>query len=75
MAVTLGVNHSTARGIVARYIREGRITCRERPRGCQNNVLVDDEMRQCLEEIINDNYVVTLGQINGELRRRLLPNL
>ena len=25
MAVTLGVNHSTARGIVARYIREGRI--------------------------------------------------
>ena len=52
-----------------------RCTCRERPRGCQNNVLVDDEMRQCLEEIINDNYVVTLSQINGELRRRLLPNL
>ena len=43
MADTLGVNRSAARGIVARYIREGRI--RERPRGGRNNVLVDDEMR------------------------------
>ena len=33
---TLGVNRSTARGIVARYIREGRI--QERPRGGRNNV-------------------------------------
>ena len=66
VAVTLGVNRSTARGIVARYIREGLI--RERPRDCRNNVLVDDEMRQCLEEIINANYVLTLSQINGELR-------
>ena len=32
---------------------------------------VDDEMRQCLEEIINENCVLTLSQINGELRRRL----
>ena len=31
VADTLGVNRSTARGIVARYFREGRI--RERPRG------------------------------------------
>ena len=74
VAVTLGVNRSTARGIVARYIREGLITCRERPRGCRNNVLVDDEMRQCLEEIINENYVLTLSQINGELKRRLPAN-
>ena len=34
-------------------------------------MLVDDEMRQCLEEIINEIYVVALSQINGELRRRL----
>ena len=34
-------------------------------------MLVDDEMRQCLEDIINENCVVTLSQINGELRRRL----
>ena len=69
VADTLGVNRSTARGIVARYIREGRIT--ERPRGGRNNVLVDDETRQCLEDIINENYVLTLSQINGEFRRRL----
>ena len=45
VADTLGVNRSTARRIVARYIREGRI--RERPRGGRNNVLVEDDMRQC----------------------------
>ena len=28
-------------------------------------------MRQCLEDIINENCVLTLSQINGELRRRL----
>ena len=61
VADTLGVNRSTARGIVARYItcREGRI--RERPRGGRNNVLVDDEKRQCLEDIINENCVLTLS--------------
>ena len=53
VANTLGVNRSTARGIMARYIREGRIW--ERPRGGRNNVRVDDEMRDCLEEIINEN--------------------
>lgn len=69
-ADTLGVNRSTARGIVARYIREGRI--RERPRGGRNNVRVDEgEMRDCLEEIINENCLLTLTQVNHELRRRL----
>ena len=34
-------------------------------------MLVDDEMRQWLEDIINDNCVITLSQINGELIRRL----
>ena len=34
-------------------------------------MLVDDEMRQCLEDIINENCVFTLRQINGELSRRL----
>ena len=69
VADTLGVNCSMAREIVTQYIREGRI--RERPRGGRNNVLVDVEMRQRLEDIINENRVVTLSQINGELRRRL----
>ena len=67
VADTLGVNRSTARGIVAQYIREGRI----RPRGGRNNGLVDDEMRRCPEDLINENCVLTLSQINGELRRRL----
>ena len=33
-------------------------------------MLVDDEMRQCLEDVINENCVLTLSQVNGELRRR-----
>ena len=60
VADTLGVNRSTARGIVARYIREVRI--QERPRGGRNNVRVDEEMRDCLEEIINETvYSHLLG--------------
>ena len=66
---TLGVNRSMARGVIARYIRKGRI--QERPRGGRNNVHVDNEMRDCLEEIINENCLLTLAQINHELRRRL----
>ena len=69
VADTLGVNRSTARGIVARYIREGRI--HERPRGGRNHVRVDDEMKDCLEEIINETCLLTLYQINRELRRCL----
>ena len=69
VADTLRVNRSRARGIVARYFREARI--RERPRGGRNNVRVDDEMRHCLEEIINENCLLTLTQINRELGRRL----
>ena len=69
VADTLRVNCFMARGIVAQYIKEGRI--KERTRGGRNNVLADDEMRQRLEDIINENCVVTLSQINGELRRRL----
>ena len=34
-------------------------------------MLVDDEMRQCLEEIINENCFLTLSQINGEFRRKV----
>ena len=71
VADTLGVNRSTARSIVARYIREGRIE--ERPRGGRNNVRVDEEMRNCLSEIVDENCLLTLWQINRELRRRL-PN-
>ena len=66
---TIGVNKLTARGIVARYAREGRIA--ERPRGGQNNVRVDEEMKESLSDIVNENCLLTLSQINQELRQRL----
>ena len=59
VAATIGVNRSTARSIVARYLREGRIA--ERPRGEANHVRVDDEMRNCLNDIINEYCLLTLG--------------
>ena len=34
-------------------------------------MLVDDEVRQCLQDIINEKCVPTQSQINGELKRRL----
>ena len=54
VADTLGVNRSTARNIVARYIRDGRI--RERPRGGRNNVRVDDEMRDHQRKLFTHTY-------------------
>ena len=52
-----------------RCIREGRIN--ERPRGGVNNIRVDEEMRDCLDDIINENCLLTLSRINHELRTRL----
>ena len=69
VAGTLGVNRSTARGIVSRYVREGRIT--ERPRGGPNHVRVDNEMTDCLNDILNENCLLTLTQVNQELRQHL----
>ena len=69
VADTLGINRSTARSIVSRYVREGRIV--ERPRGGPNHVRVDNEMRDCLNEILNENCLLTLTQLNQELRQRL----
>ena len=69
VADTIGVNRLTARSIVARYIREGRIA--ERPCGGANNVRVDNEIKDCLNEILNNNCMLTLAQINQELRRCL----
>ena len=66
---TIGVNKSTGRGTVTRYVREGRIA--ERPREGPNHVRVDNEMRDCLNDILNENCLLTLTQINQELRQRL----
>ena len=70
VADTLGVNRSTARGIVARFIRESRVD--ERPRGVRNNVKVNAEMRQCLEAIFEESPMLTLEDINRKLREELL---
>ena len=69
VADTLGINRSTARSIVSRYLREGRIA--ERPRGGPSHVWVDNEMKDCLNEILNENCLLTLTQLNQELRQRL----
>lgn len=69
VAVTIGVNRSTARSIVARYLREGTIA--ERPRGGANHVRVGDELRNCLNDFINENCLLTLAQIYQEIRQRL----
>ena len=68
VANTFGVNRLTARqrNCCTVYPR-----IHGRPRGGRNHVRVDDEIRDCLEEIINENCLLTLYQINRELRRRL----
>ena len=66
---TLGVNRSTARSIVSRYVRECRIA--GRPRRGPNYVRVDNEMRDCLNKILNENCLLTLTQVNQEFRRRI----
>ena len=63
------VNHSTARGIVTRFIRESRV--HERQLGGRHNIKVNEEMRQCLEEILSENPMLTLEATNAELRERL----
>ena len=69
VADTIGVNRSTARSIVARYIREGRKA--ERPQGGPNHQRVDNQIRDCLNDILNENRQLTLAQINQELQQHL----
>ena len=64
VADTIGVNRSTARSI------EGIIA--ERPCGGANNVRVDNEIKDCQNNNLNNNCMLTLTQINQELRRCLL---
>ena len=47
VADTLGINRSTARSIVSRYVRESRIA--ERPRGGPNHVRVHNKMRDSMK--------------------------
>ena len=69
IADNLGINRSTARGIIGRYLPEDRVGAR--PRGGRNHVKVNEEMRRCLEVILNGNCTLTLTAINAELQRCL----
>ena len=66
VANALGMNRSMRRSIIALYIREGRMN--QRTRGGRNHVKIDDK-KNCLEGMINENCLLTLNQINEELRR------
>ena len=55
--------------VVTRFIRENRV--HERQRGGRHNIKVNEEMRQCLEEILSENPMLTLEATNAELRERL----
>lgn len=71
VADTLGIRHSTARSIVVVYLRDGRRN--KLPKGGAKNQKVDDEMRNALEDLLDVNALLTLRQINDDLRARL-PN-
>ena len=71
VADNLGINRSTAIGIIgiARYLRENRVD--ERPHGGRNHVKVDQEIWRCLEAIFKENCMLTLTAINAGLQRGL----
>ena len=50
VADTIGLNISAARGIIARSVRGGGIA--ERPCGGQNNVRVDEEIKEYLSDTV-----------------------
>ena len=69
LADTLGIKRSTARSIVATYLRTGRR--HKLHRGGAKNQKMDDEMRARIQRIIDVNPLVTLQQIKGDLEAAL----
>ncbi len=69
LADTLAINRSTARSLITRYLREGRIE--EQPRGGGHNVRFDADMTRCIQRIVDEDCILSLRAINTELRRRL----
>jgi transposase len=66
LADTLAINRSTAKSIITRYLREGRIA--EQPHGGRRNVQFDEDMTRCVQRIIDEDCTLTLRAINTELR-------
>ena len=69
LADTLGIKRSTARSIVATYLRTGRHE--KLPTGEAHNTKVDEEMRDELERLLDVNPLLTLTQMKDELQRSL----
>lgn len=71
----LGVKRQTARSIITVYLREGRRNALQR--GGHRPLKVDQQMMDTLELILEENPLLTLEQINGDLRRQLpdKPNI
>ena len=70
VAETLGIKRQTARSIITVYLRQNRLYML--PRGGNHNSKVDRDMRDALEQILDSNPLMTLDQINVDLRRQLL---
>jgi transposase len=68
VAETLGIKRQTARSIVMTFIRQNRRDALRR--GGARPPKVDQDMKDVLEIIINENSLLTLDQINDELRHR-----
>ena len=70
VARVLGVARTTAWAIIRRYQLHNEVI---RPRGGRRNeaIKMDDDMRECLVNIVRDYPAFTLTQINAELRARL----
>ena len=50
-------------------MREGRVE--EIPCGGPNNIRVDGEMRECLNDIVNEICLLTLMEVNQKFQQRL----
>ena len=68
LADALGIKRNSAYSIIRRYLRDGVVS---RQRGGGNHTIVDDEMRDTVVAIIQENCEFTVQQINDDLRRRL----
>ena len=73
MAETLGIKRQTARSIISVYLRDREHRHEPLPRRGPHHSKVDEGMRGALQEILDENPLLTLDQINESLRRQL-PN-
>lgn len=68
VAETLGIARGTAYHIIRRFKNSGEVG---RRRGGANNRKTDEEMINTVVSIVEDNPILTLSQINDELRIRM----